>query len=64
MGLKEIEKELKFFENTTPRFGDRFVTVMNQFATVASYSFSEVEENYGDMKQKVNPGEKKELASR
>ena len=33
--------------------GDRFVSVMNQFATVASYNFSEVEESTAEMKQKV-----------
>ena len=53
MGLKDIDKEMKFFESTMPHYGDRFVTVMNQFATVASYNFSEVEEDYTDMKLKV-----------
>lgn len=52
-GLKEIEKELEFFQNQAPETGDRFVTVMNQFATVASYNFSEVEESSTEMKQKV-----------
>ncbi|XP_053375158.1 disheveled-associated activator of morphogenesis 1-like [Mercenaria mercenaria] len=51
-GLKEIEKELTYFQNLPQLHGDRFVTVMTQFATVASYNFSEVEESYAEMKQK------------
>ncbi|XP_060571050.1 disheveled-associated activator of morphogenesis 1-like [Ruditapes philippinarum] len=51
-GLKEIEKELTYFQNQPQLHGDRFVTVMTQFATVASYNFSEVEETYTEMKQK------------
>ncbi|KAL4238139.1 Dishevelled associated activator of morphogenesis 2 [Mactra antiquata] len=51
-GLKEIEKELTYFENQMKADGDRFVSVMSQFATVASYNFSEVEESYTEMKQK------------
>ena len=53
VGLKEIEKELDYFQNQPPVSGDRFVSVMNQFATVASYNFSEVEESTTEMKQKV-----------
>ena len=52
-GLKEIEKELEFFQNQASLHGDCFITVMNQFATVASYNFSEVEESTAEMKQKV-----------
>ena len=54
VGLKDIEKELEYFENQSIIPGDRFVSVMTQFATVASYNFSEVEETYGDMKKKVS----------
>ena len=53
VGLKEIEKEVEFFQSQAPLHGDRFVSVMNQFATVASYNFSEVEESNTEMKQKV-----------
>ncbi|XP_052275051.1 disheveled-associated activator of morphogenesis 1-like isoform X2 [Dreissena polymorpha] len=58
-GLKDIEKELSYFEergSTTP--GDRFLSVMKQFITVATYSFSEVEENYVEMKQKFETCQK------
>ncbi|KAK7502698.1 hypothetical protein BaRGS_00005948, partial [Batillaria attramentaria] len=54
-GLQDIEKEVEYFKNkfaSTP--GDRFVTVMQDFCTVVSYSFTEVEEAYAEMKQKYD----------
>ncbi|KAL3874321.1 hypothetical protein ACJMK2_037352 [Sinanodonta woodiana] len=51
-GLKDIEKELEYFKDKQVTPGDRFVTVMTEFATVASYNFSEVEESFAEMKQK------------
>lgn len=52
-GLEEIEKELEFFRNQpTPDRRDKFVNVMNDFVSVASYNFSEVEEHRDEMLQK------------
>lgn len=57
-GLKEIDKELNYFQCHILAPGDRFVSVMTQFATVASYNFSEVEESYSEMKQKYEACQK------
>lgn len=47
------QKEVGFFKTKIQNPGDRFVTVMQDFCTVASYSFAEVEESYSEMHQKV-----------
>ncbi|XP_052768574.1 disheveled-associated activator of morphogenesis 1-like isoform X2 [Mya arenaria] len=57
-GLKEIEKELAYFQHHTPAYGDRFISVMSQFATVATYNFSDVEEAHAEMKQKFETCQK------
>ncbi|KAJ8308329.1 hypothetical protein KUTeg_013203 [Tegillarca granosa] len=51
-GITSIENELKFFEGQMLDRKDRFVTVMTDFIAVASYNFSEVEENRAEMYQK------------
>uniref|UniRef100_UPI00358E1AC9 disheveled-associated activator of morphogenesis 2-like isoform X1 n=2 Tax=Myxine glutinosa TaxID=7769 RepID=UPI00358E1AC9 len=43
-GLKEIEKELEFQRNRGLQPGDKFVSSMSDFITVAGFSFSELEE--------------------
>uniref|UniRef100_A0A8C4Q5N2 Disheveled-associated activator of morphogenesis 1 n=1 Tax=Eptatretus burgeri TaxID=7764 RepID=A0A8C4Q5N2_EPTBU len=43
-GLKEIEKELEFQQNRDHQPGDKFVSSMSDFITVAGFSFSELEE--------------------
>ncbi|PVD26555.1 hypothetical protein C0Q70_14232 [Pomacea canaliculata] len=53
-GLQDIEKEVGFFKTKIQNPGDRFVTVMQDFCTVASYSFAEVEESYSEMHQKYD----------
>lgn len=58
-GLKDIEKELSYFEKkaiASDRRKDKFVSVMSDFVTVAAYNFSELEENVVDMKQKASTG--------
>merc|ERR1712098_766123 len=51
VGLKNIEKEISFFEErlclTSP---DKFVHVMKDFCTVAACTFSSVEDQCQDMK--------------
>ncbi|KAK7103370.1 disheveled-associated activator of morphogenesis 1-like [Littorina saxatilis] len=51
-GLHNIEKEVDFFKIQLDSPHDRFVTVMQDFCTVASYSFTEVEEAYAEMHKK------------
>lgn len=51
-GLSEIEKELEYLRSRNRDSRDKFVPVMTDFITVATYNFSEVEEAYVEMKQK------------
>ncbi|XP_076441930.1 disheveled-associated activator of morphogenesis 1-like isoform X2 [Babylonia areolata] len=51
-GLHDIEKEVDFFKTKLENPHDRFVTVMQDFCTVASYSFTEMEEALSEMKSK------------
>ncbi|XP_064600215.1 disheveled-associated activator of morphogenesis 1-like [Liolophura sinensis] len=51
-GLREIEKEITFLDNRPKERGDKFVSVMGDFVTLASYNFSEIEEAYTEMKHK------------
>ena len=52
-GLKNIEKEVDYVKTKLDSPHDRFVTVMQDFCTVASYNFIEVEEAYTEMREKV-----------
>ncbi len=56
-GLKEIEKELDYHRNissnTECQQADKFISVMKNFVTVASYNFSELEDSVTEMKIKV-----------
>ena len=56
LGLKDIEKELTYFQKKSICDGrkDKFVSVMNDFVTVAAYNFSELEEQVTEMKQRVS----------
>ncbi|ESO96460.1 hypothetical protein LOTGIDRAFT_159871 [Lottia gigantea] len=53
-GLKDIEKEVEFFRSQYDGHPDKFVTTMSNFCTVAAYNFSELEDSYGEMKQKYD----------
>lgn len=49
-GLKAVETELEYQKSQTPQSGDKFVSVVSQFITVASFSFSEVEDLLAEAK--------------
>ncbi|NWX99613.1 DAAM2 protein, partial [Nothoprocta ornata] len=43
-GLRAVETELDFQKSQVPQAGDKFVSVVSQFITLASFSFSDVED--------------------
>nr|XP_057933083.1 disheveled-associated activator of morphogenesis 1-like [Doryrhamphus excisus] len=51
-GIKSVEAELEY-QQAQPSLGpdDTFVPVVRQFITVASFSFSDVEESFGEAKE-------------
>ncbi|XP_076360416.1 disheveled-associated activator of morphogenesis 1-like isoform X3 [Tachypleus tridentatus] len=49
-GLQEVQKELEFYRSHKQQPGDKFVPVMREFITSATYKFSELEDAYQDMK--------------
>lgn len=49
-GLSEVQRELEFLRSQAPQPGDKFVIVMKEFITSATYKFSELEESFQDMK--------------
>uniref|UniRef100_A0A8D0CI59 Dishevelled associated activator of morphosis 1 n=1 Tax=Scleropages formosus TaxID=113540 RepID=A0A8D0CI59_SCLFO len=49
-GLSNVESELEFQKKQTPESGDKFVSVVSQFVTVASFSFSDVEDSLQEAK--------------
>ncbi|XDV42026.1 hypothetical protein PO909_010778 [Leuciscus waleckii] len=50
-GLKSVESELEYQKKSPQQFGDKFVSVVSQFITVASFSFSDVEDSLGEAKE-------------
>ncbi|KAF5898715.1 disheveled-associated activator of morphogenesis 1-like isoform X1, partial [Clarias magur] len=50
-GLKSVEVELEYQKTRPPNSGDKFVSVVSQFITVAGFSFSEVEDSLQDAKE-------------
>ncbi|XP_077076670.1 disheveled-associated activator of morphogenesis 1b isoform X1 [Siphateles boraxobius] len=50
-GLKSVESELECQKKSPQQFGDKFVSVVSQFITVASFSFSDVEDSLGEAKE-------------
>lgn len=50
-GLKSVESELDFQKKRPQEYGDKFVSVVSQFITVASFSFSDVEDSLGEAKE-------------
>ncbi|XP_056337478.1 disheveled-associated activator of morphogenesis 1b [Danio aesculapii] len=53
-GLKSVESELDFQKKRPQEYGDKFVSVVSQFITVASFSFSECEDSLGEAKELVS----------
>uniref|UniRef100_A0A4W5MER1 Dishevelled associated activator of morphosis 2 n=1 Tax=Hucho hucho TaxID=62062 RepID=A0A4W5MER1_9TELE len=51
-GLKAIETELQYQQSRTRDRGDKFVPVVGDFITVASFSFSELEDLLNEAKDK------------
>ncbi|KAG5846969.1 hypothetical protein ANANG_G00120600 [Anguilla anguilla] len=50
-GLKNVENELEFQQKRPQDPGDKFVSVVSQFITVASFSFSDVEDSLQEAKE-------------
>lgn len=47
-GLKSVESELEYQKKCPQEYGDKFVSVVSQFITVASFSFSDVEDSLSE----------------
>uniref|UniRef100_A0A8C6ZMP6 Dishevelled associated activator of morphosis 1 n=1 Tax=Nothoprocta perdicaria TaxID=30464 RepID=A0A8C6ZMP6_NOTPE len=67
-GLRAVETELDFQKSQVPQAGDKFVSVVSQFITLASFSFSDVEDllmeakelavkHFGEDTDKMQPDE-------
>ncbi|XP_051500629.1 disheveled-associated activator of morphogenesis 1-like isoform X2 [Myxocyprinus asiaticus] len=50
-GLKNVDNELEYQRNRPQEYGDKFVSVVSQFITVASFSFSDVEDSLNEAKE-------------
>uniref|UniRef100_A0AAQ6ANY1 Dishevelled associated activator of morphogenesis 1b n=1 Tax=Amphiprion ocellaris TaxID=80972 RepID=A0AAQ6ANY1_AMPOC len=50
-GLKSVESELEYQKKRPQELGDKFVSVVSQFITVASFSFSDVEDSLIEAKE-------------
>ncbi|XP_065113238.1 disheveled-associated activator of morphogenesis 1b isoform X2 [Paramisgurnus dabryanus] len=50
-GLKSVESELEHQKNCPQQYGDKFVPVVSQFITVASFSFSDIEDSLIEAKE-------------
>ncbi|GAA6103695.1 disheveled-associated activator of morphogenesis 1b isoform X2 [Tachysurus ichikawai] len=50
-GLKNVENELEFQKKCPQEVGDKFVPVVSQFVTLASFSFSDVEDSLNESKE-------------
>ncbi|XP_060773714.1 disheveled-associated activator of morphogenesis 1b isoform X3 [Neoarius graeffei] len=50
-GLKNVENELEFQKKRPQEVGDKFVSVVSQFVTLASFSFSDVEDSLNEAKE-------------
>uniref|UniRef100_A0A673BTX7 Dishevelled associated activator of morphogenesis 1b n=1 Tax=Sphaeramia orbicularis TaxID=375764 RepID=A0A673BTX7_9TELE len=53
-GLKSVESELEYQKKRPQELGDKFVSVVSQFITVASFSFSDVEDSLTEAKELVS----------
>uniref|UniRef100_A0A1A8PXK7 Dishevelled associated activator of morphogenesis 2 n=1 Tax=Nothobranchius pienaari TaxID=704102 RepID=A0A1A8PXK7_9TELE len=51
-GLKALEAELHYQQSRTRERGDKFVAVISDFITVAGFSFSELEDQLSEAKEK------------
>ncbi|XP_041107066.1 disheveled-associated activator of morphogenesis 2-like isoform X1 [Polyodon spathula] len=53
-GLKALEAELEYQKSSIPERGDKFVPVVSNFITVASFRFSELEDQLSEAKDKFS----------
>lgn len=55
-GLKAVEKELEYHrtQSNATTAGDRFVPAVKEFMASATYRFSELEDKFQDMKNRVS----------
>ncbi|XP_053344836.1 disheveled-associated activator of morphogenesis 1b isoform X1 [Clarias gariepinus] len=53
-GLKNVESELEYQRNRPQEIGDKFMSVVSQFVTLASFSFSDVEDSINEAKELFN----------
>uniref|UniRef100_A0AAX7SYV5 Dishevelled associated activator of morphogenesis 1b n=1 Tax=Astatotilapia calliptera TaxID=8154 RepID=A0AAX7SYV5_ASTCA len=53
-GLKSVESELEYQKKGPQEPGDKFVSVVSQFITVASFSFTDVEDSLIEAKELVS----------
>lgn len=49
-----LMQELEFQKKSPQQYGDKFVSVVSQFITVASFSFSDVEDSLSEAKELVS----------
>jgi hypothetical protein len=52
--LLSVFQELEYQKSQPPQPGDKFVSVVSQFITLASFSFSDVEDLLAEAKELVN----------
>lgn len=50
LGLKEVEREIEFHRSQNSVTNDRFLPVMKEFLSFATFKFSELEDLFQDMK--------------
>jgi len=59
-GMKEVERELEFFRTqTNTEKGDRYPTVMKEFAARSAVRLAELEDLFLDMKARVKRDKQK-----
>lgn len=49
-----LVQELEYQSNSPQQYGDKFVSVVSQFITLASFSFSDVEDSLNEAKELVS----------
>lgn len=56
-----VQQELEYQKKRPQELGDKFVSVVSQFITVASFSFSDVEDSLTEAKDLVSHGGRRGL---
>ncbi|TRY94949.1 hypothetical protein DNTS_013098 [Danionella cerebrum] len=63
-GLKSVESELEYQRKRPQEYGDKFVSVVSQFITVASFSFSDIEDSLSEARELLKEQREKERKAR